>query len=142
MARRISDPIGHVINNVHIDEETDCWLWAKPSHRDGYARARLNQKYQLVHRFMWKYAYDQPVPEGLELDHLCRNKACVNPAHLEPVTHLENVRRGTAGQWEAKKTHCTRGHPYEGEHLRVNARSGKRACRTCEGARLRRARAI
>jgi hypothetical protein len=71
-----------------------------------------------------------PIPEGLEIDHLCRNRACVNPGHLEPVTRLENIRRGKQGEFWAAKTHCKQGHPFSDENTyRTN---GKRRCRTCQ----------
>ena len=65
------------------------------------------------------------LPATMQLDHLCRERACCNPAHLEPVTQAENIRRG-----EAVKTHCPQGHPYEGDNLYIDSR-GKRRCKTC-----------
>jgi hypothetical protein len=71
------------------------------------------------------------IPDGLELDHLCRNRACINPKHLEPVTHKENTRRGMSPSGlNSRKTHCSKGHPFDGENLAVNYR-GWRYCLTC-----------
>lgn len=70
-----------------------------------------------------------PVPDGMELDHLCRNPPCVNPAHLEPVTHKVNMERGA---W-ATKTHCPQGHPYD-ETNTYRTKAGGRACRACHRA--------
>ena len=76
--------------------EGDCWLWTKCKNSDGYGRMRVNGVLEQVHRVSYEI-FVGPIPEGLELDHTCRNRACINPAHLEPVTHLENVRRGRRG---------------------------------------------
>jgi hypothetical protein len=90
-----------------------------------------------------RYAYEQlvgPIPEGLVLDHLCRNRLCINPLHLEPVTIGENIRRGAfdrAGKITGSKTHCANGHPFDEENTRqfeyhVKGRTGPaRACRAC-----------
>jgi hypothetical protein len=77
-----------------------------------------------------------PIPEGLVLDHLCSNPACVNPAHLEPVTQKENVRRGA----NARKTHCKHGHELSGANV-YWSRQGWRSCQTCKAASRRRSRA-
>jgi HNH endonuclease len=80
-----------------------------------------------------------PVPEGLELDHLCRNRACVNPAHLEPVSHRENVLRGASfAAINAVKTHCIHdGHPFDDVNTIVRP-EGRRGCRACMNAAQRR----
>lgn len=77
-----------------------------------------------------------PIPEGLVIDHLCRNRGCVNPDHLEAVTQRENILRGEGlAAANARKTHCPKGHPYSGENLYVVPSSGRRQCRICADAR-------
>ena len=118
----------------------DCWLW-KPVLVDGYGRFAfvVNGQRRSVgaHRWAWEYL-NGPAPAGLDPDHLCRNTACVNPWHLEWVTHQENVRRGRLGEVQrarqTAKTHCPRGHEYSGENLYDRpSPDGKthRRCREC-----------
>lgn len=121
-----------------VDKRPDgCWLWTAYRNPDGYGRFRpYRQNQVMAHRF----AYEQivgPIPEGLTLDHLCRDRACVNPAHLEPVTAGENVMRGTAvGAVNAAKTHCYRGHAFTPENTRVDPH-GWRVCRACKRTKRR-----
>jgi hypothetical protein len=109
-----------------------CWLWTAALNTKGYGSFKGDDETTVrAHRFIYELLVG-PVPEGLELDHLCRNRVCVNPAHLEPVDHRENTLRGVGfGGKNARKTHCPQGHPYEGDNLIVEATTGRRRCRIC-----------
>lgn len=118
-----------------VDAFGDCWEWTSGRDEKGYGkfRAASSQNHMGAHVFSWKTLVG-PIPDGLELDHLCRNPPCVNPDHLEPVTHAENVRRGVVAHVlrarAAKITHCPRGHAYAGENLVIDGNARK--CRKCK----------
>lgn len=115
---------------AHRPELGSCWLWTGSRRRDG--RGRFNDGRQVTLAYQW--AYEQlvgPLPAGTEPDHLCRVTSCVNPAHLEAVTHQVNMLRGVgAAARNAQKTHCPQGHPYTeaNTHRRPD---GRRRCRIC-----------
>jgi hypothetical protein len=120
----------------YIDETTGCWLWTGALTGSGYARMNHHGKHVTAHRAMYELVVG-PVPKGLDLDHLCRMRRCINPAHLEPVTRAENLRRGIqagVNVINAAKTHCLRGHPLSGDNVRLET-TGSRRCRTCERKR-------
>ena len=109
-----------------------CWIWTAATYRNGYGSFGTNGRNsgtRLVHRFAYELLVG-PIPKGLDLDHLCRVRHCVRPKHLEPVTRLENVRRGNGGLHQRQKTHCSNGHPFD----KANTRNyqGRRYCRTCK----------
>lgn len=116
-----------------------CWLWIGRTSA-GYGIATLNNHTVLAHRVAYEILAG-PIPSGLTLDHLCRVRNCVNPAHLEPVTGRENSLRGTSPPANnARKTHCYKGHPLSGENLRMA--QGQRNCRECQRVNQREKRAI
>lgn len=113
-----------------------CWLWTGAPNGTGYGRILVSGRRMMAHRFSYE-TYVGPIPQGLDLDHLCRVTLCVNPAHLEPVTNVENTMRGMGkGAVYARRDHCKNGHPFPANGpLRSDA--GRR-CLTCEQERSRR----
>lgn len=114
-------------------EKTDtCWNWTGASIRGGYGMLLWRERRRLAHRISYEIAHGDPVPDGLTVDHLCRNPRCVNPDHLEVVTNRENVLRGAGPTAiNARKTHCVNGHALEGDNLLQRSDGGRR-CRECQ----------
>lgn len=134
---RISE-VERFISKVEVGP--DCWLWEGVGNPAGYgifftypsAREQVNRP---AHRYAYELA-NGPVPEGLVIDHLCKNPRCVKPSHLEPVTQRENVMRGVGlSKINAEKTHCKRGHEFtEGNtYWYMN----RRTCRACNRIKAR-----
>lgn len=106
-----------------------CWLWKGAITVAGYGRFNGQGGRYQAHRMAYTLTLGE-IPAGKELDHLCRVRNCVNPNHLEPVTHRENIRRGIGPIPENMvKTHCLRGHPLSGENVQIS--NGSRRCRKC-----------
>lgn len=112
----------------------DCWTWKQNFDSDGYGRVQRNGRGTRAHRAVFELLVG-PIPEGLQLDHLCRNRPCVNPDHLEPVTCKENLRRSrlTQATLNASKTYCVNGHPFSEANTYVKP-NGHRLCRECQRA--------
>lgn len=137
--RRHGDPT--VVERIYRDDEArfwskvdqfdGCWGWTGTVNAFGYATLRIGDRgAALAHRYAYELLVG-PIPDGLVIDHLCRVRSCVNPAHLEPVTPQENQRRGLLG---VLKTHCRNGHEYTLENT-YTRQDGRTECRTCMRAR-------
>jgi hypothetical protein len=114
-----------------------CWLWSGSLNDDGYGILRRLS----AHRYAYELLVG-PIPDGMEIDHVCSVRKCVNPAHMEAVTHTENIRRSwvrgncenrrnTLAEMHKSKTHCPHGHALSGENLVFDTQSGARRCRIC-----------
>lgn len=123
--------------NVAVDEASGCWNWRLTIGRHGYGQMGVRRRTFLAHRFSYE-ALVGPIPSGMQLDHLCRNRPCVNPDHLEPVTPQVNIHRSpiAPGAINARKTHCPKGHGYTPSNTYYQ-RNGGRLCRTCQANRPR-----
>ena len=115
----------------YVAQGEACWEWVGAKDKNGYGKTTFSGKTWRAHRLIYTMLKG-PIPEGLEIDHTCRNKACVNPAHMEPVTTKVNVHRSdNACAINARKTHCPKGHPLSGENLYSYPQTGWRGCREC-----------
>lgn len=118
------------------DPET-CWEWTGATTGRGFGAILHDGTMMQAHRVVYLDRVG-PIPEGLTLDHLCRNKACVNPHHMEPVSIRENILRSTSpSAVNARKTHCPQGHAYDDENTYRDP-IGRRFCRACMRAHQRR----
>ena len=109
----------------------ECWLWTGAKNSNGYGTTRVAGRSTYVHRAVYE-AVVGPIPDGLEMDHLCRVRHCYNPRHLEAVTHAENNRRKPP---TPPRTHCPAGHRYAGTR-QSGGGLGKPFCRTCNRERM------
>lgn len=116
-------PIERFYRKVEIDFSTGCWNFRGSKNQFGYGQFKVAGKLLKAHRFLYESLFGE-IPEGLEVDHLCKNTSCCSPFHLEPVTKQENLRR-------TRKEFCAKGHPI------FASRWGQRFCNTCRNDRRR-----
>jgi hypothetical protein len=113
----------------HVSKTDTCWLWTGPVLQNGYGRLCVRSQPHYAHRISHEMLIG-PIPDGLEIDHLCRVRNCVNPDHLEAVTHAENLRRAQPYREPHRPpTQCRKGHTYD---------IGTTYCRSCASASNRR----
>lgn len=121
-----------LLDKYSPEPNSGCWPWTAALNNMGYGVINFmvegKPRLFLAHRLLYTL-HKGRIPKGLELDHLCRVSSCVNPQHLEAVTHRENIRRGHHNSFNLNKTHCLRGHPFSAENIYPVA--GGRSCRTC-----------
>lgn len=123
---------------ARVDVSGDCWLWKGPTCKGGYGKTTLNYKTRSTHRVLYEMLVG-PIPKGLHLDHLCRNRLCVNPKHLEPVTARENTRRSTNPITKLMNRNCcAHGHLYTKENTKIRKTNGARVCLICAKASRKR----
>ena len=110
-----------------VDPVTGCWNWTARKTTHGYGMLGVKKKTVMAHRYFFE-RFVGPIPVGLQIDHLCRNRGCVNPMHLEPVTARENSRRAAPFNRRSTVNLCLYGHPLDGVRSRP---TGGRYCKTC-----------
>ena len=117
------------------EPNSGCWLWTGWMSTNGYGRFWNGTRGVQAHRFSYEKATGRTIPVGLEIDHRCRMRSCVNPDHLEAVTHTQNLRRSpdTLASVSARKTHCPQGHAYSPENIYLIGNNRK--CKQCHNKR-------
>ena len=132
MKKSLEDRLWAKINRSGPEE---CWEWTGARISTGYGRIRINGRTASAHRTVYEL-FVKPIPDGLTIDHLCRNRACMNPRHMEPVSHKVNTLRGnTVGAVNQQKMTCPKGHTYDRESFNGRYRDGtrkrRRYCSIC-----------
>ena len=131
MSRQLRPLAERIAERSRVVPETGCIEWVGRLGRNGYGQIRVGDKRPVVHRAAWELV-NGPIPEGMQLDHLCRNRSCLNLAHLAVVTSRENTLRGdTIPARYLSRTSCGHGHPFTPENTYIR-KGGARICRTCQ----------
>jgi hypothetical protein len=140
MSKSLEERIWPKVNKngkIMPNMDSACWEWIGSKMSSGYGQIIIKENNKWRPRPAHVIVYEimvGSIPKGLEPDHLCRNRACVNPSHIEPITHKKNVMRGTSPVVDqVKRTHCPKGHPYDEEN--TLRRRGKRECYKCGAIR-------
>lgn len=127
------------LDKIEVNAKTECWEWTACKNTKGYGSFGVSKKTVLAHRYAYEHIVG-PIPNGLELDHHRLNpgegsarcsRSCVNPGHLEAVTHSENVKRGRSGEYQRIKTHCSKGHEFTEDNTYLRP-TGGRQCMECQ----------
>jgi hypothetical protein len=125
----------HLIRTRSVESENGCWLWQLATNAKGYGVVGINGRMRLAHRVAYE-VFRESIPEGLQIDHLCRVRHCVNPAHLEAVDCRTNLLRGRGPTAiKAAQTHCVHGHPFDEANTYLKPNNGTRVCRVCRNRR-------
>lgn len=131
MIERIEDLPDRLRRKVSENPSTGCWEWTGYTPPSGYASSSFNYKKMYIHRVVLELSGVE-IPDGMQVDHVCRNRKCCRPNHLDVVTGAENLRRGNgASAVNFRKTTCKHGHPLFGDNVRIR-KSGKRQCMECQ----------
>ena len=126
------DPVERFLEKIELDLITGCWNWTARKFWGGYGCFRVTGPARNVSANRFSYSYFKgPIPPGLVVDHVCKNRACCNPDHLEAVTYKENTRR----EGSRRKLQCRNGHPFDDRNTYVH--DGQRSCRRCAADRVR-----
>ncbi|PXH62351.1 HNH endonuclease signature motif containing protein [Klebsiella variicola] len=129
-----------LLSKVEKDLETGCWIFTGSRLPSGYGILWNGARPTGAHRISFQL-YKGEIPAGKEIDHICNNRSCVNPAHLQAISHKENIHKSsTLMGVNARKSHCKRGHPLNGENLHITP-LGARQCKECMRMHARNAKA-
>jgi hypothetical protein len=121
--------LDRLFDRIAFEPNSGCWLWEGCLSAGTYGSMLFDGRMQKTHRVAYQL-FVGPVPEGMDLDHLCRTRICCNPDHLEPVTRAENLRRSPLMDRNSMRTHCIRGHEFTPENTMTRP-NGWRTCREC-----------
>lgn len=120
--------------NNKVNKTDSCWLWTGSTNGVGYGEIRINHKKHYAHRLSYQH-YNGDIAKGMEIDHLCRNRSCVNPAHLDQVNRSENMKRAMPYRKDTHKTTCINGHDLADSYQRKDGKG--RNCRKCNLDRVK-----